>query len=64
MNPRVSIILLNWNGWKDTIECLESIYRIKYDNSKPKLDVLNKDYTWQKSNIEIKLSTEDQTNLS
>jgi GT2 family glycosyltransferase len=28
--PRVSIIILNWNGWKDTIECLESLYRITY----------------------------------
>jgi len=26
----VSIIILNWNGWKDTIECLESLYRINY----------------------------------
>ncbi|MBC7333944.1 MAG: glycosyltransferase family 2 protein [Actinobacteria bacterium] len=30
--PRVSIILLNWNGWKDTIECLESLYRVTYPN--------------------------------
>jgi GT2 family glycosyltransferase len=30
--PRVSIIILNWNGWKDTIECLESLYRISYPN--------------------------------
>ncbi|AEH25423.1 glycosyl transferase, group 2 family protein [Pyrococcus yayanosii CH1] len=30
--PRVSIIILNWNGWKDTIECLESLYRITYSN--------------------------------
>jgi GT2 family glycosyltransferase len=22
------IILLNWNGWKDTIECLESVFRL------------------------------------
>lgn len=29
---RVSIIILNWNGWKDTIECLESLYRINYSN--------------------------------
>jgi len=29
---RVSIIILNWNGWKDTIECLESLYRITYPN--------------------------------
>lgn len=30
--PRVSIIILNWNGWKDTIECLESLYRVDYPN--------------------------------
>ncbi len=30
--PRVSIIILNWNGWRDTIECLESLYRITYPN--------------------------------
>ena len=30
--PKVSIILLNWNGWKDTIECLESLYQIDYPN--------------------------------
>ncbi len=28
--PHVSIIILNWNNWKDTIECLESIYQINY----------------------------------
>jgi GT2 family glycosyltransferase len=32
MKPKVSIIILNWNGWKDTIECLESIYKIDYPN--------------------------------
>lgn len=32
MYPHVSIIILNWNGWKDTIECLESIYKITYPN--------------------------------
>jgi len=30
--PRVSIIILNWNGWEDTIECLESLYQITYPN--------------------------------
>ncbi len=30
--PNVTIIILNWNGWKDTIECLESIYQINYSN--------------------------------
>ena len=30
--PRVSIILLNYNGWEDAIECLESVYKITYPN--------------------------------
>ncbi|MBV1768357.1 MAG: glycosyltransferase family 2 protein, partial [Methanobacterium sp.] len=32
MKPNVSIIILNWNGWEDTIECLESLYQIDYPN--------------------------------
>ena len=32
MNPKVSIIILNWNGLKDTIECLESLEKITYSN--------------------------------
>jgi len=27
---RVSIILVNWNGWQDTIECLESLLLLEY----------------------------------
>lgn len=30
--PKVAIIVLNWNGWQDTIECLESLQRITYPN--------------------------------
>lgn len=30
--PKVAIIVLNWNGWRDTIECLESIYLVNYPN--------------------------------
>ncbi len=32
MDSKVAIIILNWNGWKDTVECLESLYRIIYPN--------------------------------
>ena len=32
MNTNVSIVILNWNGWRDTIECLESIYLNNYHN--------------------------------
>jgi GT2 family glycosyltransferase len=28
--PIVNIIILNWKGWSDTLECLNSIYRIDY----------------------------------
>lgn len=31
-NPQVSIIILNWNGWEDTVECLESLWQINYRN--------------------------------
>jgi GT2 family glycosyltransferase len=27
---KVYIIILNWNGWQDTIECLESVFRLDY----------------------------------
>lgn len=28
----VAIIILNWNNWIDTIECLESVFRIRYSD--------------------------------
>jgi len=31
-DPQATIIILNWNGWADTVECLESIEKISYDN--------------------------------
>lgn len=30
--PNVSIILLNWHGWRDTIACLDSLARLDYQN--------------------------------
>jgi glycosyltransferase involved in cell wall biosynthesis len=30
--PKISIVIINWNDWKDTIECLESLYQITYPN--------------------------------
>jgi GT2 family glycosyltransferase len=30
--PTVFVVLLNWNGWRDTVECLESIFRLNYPN--------------------------------
>jgi len=31
-DPRVSIITLNWNGWRDTVDCLASLYSQIYEN--------------------------------
>lgn len=28
--PPVAILILNWNGWPDTLECLESVLRLDY----------------------------------
>lgn len=30
--PKVYIIVLNYNGWNDTIECLESLLQLTYEN--------------------------------
>jgi GT2 family glycosyltransferase len=29
-HPRVHVLLVNYNGWRDTLECLESIFRLDY----------------------------------
>lgn len=31
-SSRVSIVVLNWNGWEDTIGCLESLMRLRHDD--------------------------------
>jgi GT2 family glycosyltransferase len=30
--PRVFVIVLNWNGWRDTLECLGSLEKLDYPN--------------------------------
>ncbi len=32
--PKVAIIILNWNGYKDTIMCIESLKKLGYSNYK------------------------------
>jgi hypothetical protein len=34
MNPKVFILILNWNGKNDTLECLNSLKKITYKNYK------------------------------
>jgi len=63
MTSRVAVIILNWNGWEDTIECLESVYQISYpsyavivvDNGSKDASIKKiKDYAKGKIKIESK----------
>lgn len=55
---RVNIIIVNYNGWEDTVECLESVLKSNYvdyqvyvvDNS-PDDNSLNKIIEWAEGNI-------------
>jgi GT2 family glycosyltransferase len=48
-NDKVYIILLNWNGWVDTIECLESIFRNTYPHYQVVVcDNLSHDGSWER----------------
>jgi GT2 family glycosyltransferase len=49
MKQKVSIIILNWNGWKDTVECIESLYLIDY----PSYDVIIVDNGSEDESIEM-----------
>jgi GT2 family glycosyltransferase len=32
IKKNITIIILNWNGWQDTIECLESVFQNNHPN--------------------------------
>jgi len=50
MQP-IAIVLLNYNSWSDTIECLESVLKLDYDNFKIYLvDNSNDNISWDKIN--------------
>lgn len=63
-NPHVSIIMLNWNGWQDTIECLESVLKLDYpdfnilliDNNSQNESV-EKILAWANGRLDIKIKT-------
>jgi GT2 family glycosyltransferase len=48
MDQKVALIILNWNSWKNTIECLESVYQIEY----PCFDIIVVDNASQDDSIE------------
>jgi len=58
--PRVYIVILNYNGWSDTIECLESVLRLNYTN----YQVILVDNASQNSSVEnIKLWAKGKLNV-
>ena len=54
--PLVAISILNWNGWEDTLECLESVRRLDYPNF---LTVVVDNGSWNGSADKIKAWAED-----
>jgi hypothetical protein len=60
-DPSISIIILNWNGWSDTVECLESIYHLNYSNyqvivadNNSSDDSIRKINDYARGNLEVK----------
>jgi hypothetical protein len=48
MGPAVAIVIVNWNGWADTIECLESVLRSDYPDFRVIVcDNGSRDGSWQ-----------------
>ena len=55
-SPLVVISILNWNGWQDTLECLESVRRLDYPNY---LTVVVDNGSWNGSADKIKAWAEE-----
>ena len=48
-SSEIAIILVNWNGWRDTIECLESVFHNDCDNFQAIVcDNASTDESWDK----------------
>jgi hypothetical protein len=48
--PKVAISILNWNGWQDTIKCLESVRGLRYANY---LTIVLDNGSWNDSAVQI-----------
>ena len=70
-NIKVYIVILNYKGWEDTIECLESVFNLNYlnfqvivvDNS-PTLESINKIKEWASGESYINIKTDFKNLIS
>ena len=68
---KVYIILVNYNGWEDTVECMESLFKLEYDNfeivlvdnASPNSSV-SKIISWSKGEILVFPKSDKLANLS
>ena len=58
MSKNLAITVLTWNDWKNTVNCLESIFQNKYDkfdvilvNNKSDKEHIDKIYEWSNNNV-------------
>lgn len=67
MTPKVYIVILNYNGWGDTIECLESVLRSTYrnyqiivvDNNSPDLS-MDRIISWAEGRLDVWVRADSQ----
>jgi len=55
-SPRVVVSILKWNGWQDTLECLESVRKLDYPNY---LTIVIDNGSWNDSAERIKAWAEE-----
>lgn len=58
--PEVAVIVVNWNGWRDTLECLRSLRVAKHSNYTL---VLVDNYSWDDSVEQIRKFCADSPNV-
>ena len=61
MNKKIAVVTLTWNDWKNTIECLESIFNSSYNY----FDVILVDNNSEKHHMDkIFLWADNKKNIS
>ena len=64
MSKNLAITVLTWNDWKNTVNCLESIFQNKYDNfdvilvnNNSDKEHIDKIYEWSNNNVIVSSNT-------